>query len=291
MKFIFKNKIILFCILFEVSLGIVVFSLFQKAKTFKVIFFDVGQGDAILIRTLDGQDILIDGGPDKTVVQKLGKFMPFYDRDIELMILTHPEKDHITGLITVLKRYKVKEIIISDVSKPTTFFKEWLKEVEKNKIPVKIAKEGDQIVIDNDTIFYVLHPKKEHIKRYTVNDLSLVLRLKYKQIYFLFTGDISKKIELELIREKEIKSDLLKVAHHGSYTSSDLKFLQEVKPEYAVISVGEKNYFGHPHKKVLFNLERIGSKILRTDKLGDIKFIIKDNQLLLKEWSFLDMLY
>ena len=249
----------------------IIFSLSGQQYS-KVDFFDVGQGDAIFIETPSKKQILIDGGPDSQILEKLGEEMSFYDRTIDLIILTHPEKDHLFGLIEVLKRYKIKNILWTGVVRDTAEWEEWNKLIKEENANIKIAKAGDRIILENPSIFFdVLNPiENEDGKEIEdSNDTSIILSLTIEKNKFLFTGDVSFKIEKQLL-EENIDSDVLKVAHHGSRTSTSEQFLEKVSPLIAVISVGKNNY-GHPTEELLARLDNFSIEVLRTDKNGDIK--------------------
>lgn len=245
----------------------------SQARGLEVTFFDVGQGDAIFIETPQRHQILIDGGPDDTILEKLGDEMPFWDRTIDLIILTHPEQDHISGLIEVLKNYKVGNILWTGVVRDTAEYEEWQRLIEEEGARIHIAQAGQKIIMPR-TVFGILHPF-ENLERKEVkntNNTSIVVRLVFDKTSLLFTGDAYKSAERELIKSgAEINSDILKVGHHGSKTSSAEEFIQAVSPEIAVIQCGKNNPYGHPHPQTLQALE--GIKILRTDLDGDIKII------------------
>ena len=248
----------------------------KKHKFLEVIFFNVGQGDAIFVETPTGHQILIDGGPSSKIIEKLTKEIPFWDRSIDLIILTHPEKDHMVGLLEVLKRYKVENILWTGIVRETPEYREWLSLIEKEKANIKIAKAGQKISCKNCKwkieIFYPFE-SLEGEEFEDSNNTSIVSKLIFGKLSFLFTGDISKDIEESLILTNlDLDSEILKVAHHGSKTSSSSKFLEKVSPKIATISVGENKY-GHPNKEVLEILKKYGIKVLRTDLDGDIKII------------------
>jgi len=250
----------------------------SKPKFLEVNFFDVGQGDAIFIQTPQLHQILIDGGPDPTILEKLGKEMPFWDRTIDLVVLTHPEEDHLAGLIDVLKRYKVENILWTGVLHTAPEYDEWKRAIETEGAKIEIAKAGQKIFWDKnyENFIEILYPFKNLVGQdlKEVNDTSVVSRLVFGEKSFLFPGDIYEKAEKEILnRGAEINSDVLKISHHGSKTSSSPQFLEEVSPEIAVISAGLNNSYGHPHKETLEKLENYGIRILRTDKEGDIKVI------------------
>jgi competence protein ComEC len=263
---------------------IVVFDL-RRHKFLEVNFFDVGQGDAIFVETPQRHQILIDGGPSSKIIEKLAKEIPFWDRSIDLIILTHPEKDHITGLLEVLKRYKVENVLWTGIVRNIPEYKEWLNLIEKEKATVKIAKAGQKVSCKNcQWKIEILYPFEnlEGMEFDDSNDTSIVSKLIFGNSSFLFTGDIYKDVEESLVLTPfDLNSKILKVAHHGSKTSSSEKFLEKVSPEIAVISVGENKY-GHPNKETLETLENYGIRVLRTDLNGDIKIISDGNVLKIK---------
>jgi len=259
-----------------ILLGILLFQQNKSRGVLEVDFLDVGQGDSILIKTPQGDDILIDGGPDASVLDGLGRNLPFYDRDIELMILTHPHSDHVAGLVEVLKRYEVKKVLYTGALHTSPDYLEWLKIIKEKNIPMEIVKAGDRFQFGTSLYLDILYPFEEltNQKFKELNDSSIVSRLVYGQTSFLLMGDASVKIEEQLIKSElsgQLKSDVLKVGHHGSHYSSSLEFLEVVKPDYAVIQVGEDNKFGHPHLGTLRKLENLGINIFRTDLDGEIK--------------------
>ncbi len=253
----------------------------SQSQYLEVDFLNIGQGDAIFIETPARQQILIDGGPDSSVLTKLSREMPFFDRTIDLVILTHPEKDHIAGLFEVLKRYKIKTILWTGVVRDTNEWQEWVNLVRKEKADIKIAQKGERIIFnkENPEIFIDILNPEENLEgkesKNTSNDTSIVALLKVGENSFLFTGDIGEPTEKKLA-EKNIGADILKIAHHGSKYSSSEEFLKKVLPVAAVISVGENNY-GHPTEEVLARLNNFGIKLLRTDEDGDIKIISDGN--------------
>jgi competence protein ComEC len=274
-----NEKIVLFILGFlflaNFFAWIVVFDL-RSHKFLEVNFFDVGQGDAIFVEAPTRHQILIDGGPSPKIIEKLAREIPFWDRSIDLIILTHPEKDHITGLLEVLKRYKVENILWTGIVRDIPECKEWLNLIEKEKANVKIAKAGQKISCKNCKwkieIFYPFE-SLEGMEFEDSNNTSIVSKLIFGDSSFLFTGDIYKDVEESLtLTSFDLNSKILKVAHHGSKTSSSENFLEKVLPEVAIISVGENKY-GHPNKETLEILEKYGIRVLRTDREGDIKII------------------
>jgi len=258
-----------------------------QEKNLKIIFLDVGQGDAILIKTPEKKNILIDGGPDKSIIYKLDQQLPFYERKIDCMILTHSDPDHLNGLVEVLKRYQVEQVFYNGVDDMDSTYLEFLKEIEEKKIKKEIVWLGKFIELDGlklEILFPFENLSGQSFKN--DNEASMVFKLTLGQVKILLTGDATKKVEEQLIKSNlDLKADLLKVAHHGARDATSLEFLENVKPTYAVISVG-KNRFGHPSLRVLRNLEKIKTQILRTDKLGDIIFETDGKELKLKTNNF-----
>ncbi len=248
----------------------------SQPKYLEVNYLDVGQGDSIFIQTPGNHQILIDGGPDNTkAVKIISSEMPFWDKTIDLVILSHPENDHITGLFEVLDNYKVENILWTGVEKDTTKFRTWEGLVEKeveDGANVYIIRAGDKVVA-GDVIIDIIYPDKSFDGQVMedVNDTSVVAKLSFSQSGFLFPGDISSKIEKGLL-DGNISADMLKISHHGSKYSSSEGFLNAVGPKVAVIQVG-KNSYGHPTPEVLTRLNNFGIKILRNDINGDVKIV------------------
>lgn len=244
----------------------------------KVKFLDIGQGDSFLIVSPTGNQILIDGGPDGKVLNKLGRYMPFYDKTIELIILSHPQADHLAGLVEVLKRYKIEKILTVNDEYDSALFREWKNLLNNKNIEFISAQTGQFVDLGGGAYFLVFYPFKEFngeiIDKEKINDLSVIGKLVYGNSSVLFTGDSEIKTELNLLRTNlNLKSDILKVAHHGSRTSTHLEFLEKVNPYLAIISDGRNNRYGHPNKTILERLKDFGAEIFRTDILGDINLI------------------
>lgn len=262
-----------FIVLFLLIANILIWSVLISGESFSVTFFNVGQGDSIFIQTELGNQILIDGGPGSEVLEKLGRAMPFWDRTIDLVILTHPESDHVSGLIDVLNRYEVNTVLWTGIIRDTSEWREWVKALEEvDNVVIAVS----PMTIDWNGVGYmsVLSPKDslEGIEFGGSNQTSIVTKLVVRGDSVLFTGDIPRKIEHELVMgEYNIDSTILKVAHHGSKTSTSSLFINKVSPKLAVIQVGEDNRFGHPHPYTLETLAKYGIKVLRTDIEGDIK--------------------
>lgn len=239
-----------------------------------VAFLNIGQGDSVFVDSPEGHQMLIDGGPNKIVLQRLNEVMPFYDRTIDVVLATHPDSDHIAGLVDVLSRYKVKVVIMTEVVSDTAVFKALFDVVKKNKATIVHPRRGMVINLGGGADFRVIFPDRSMVGQTDINLTSIVGKVEMGQKSFLLTGDSPQSIEhYEVSLDSAIlKSDVLKPGHHGSKTSSSAEFIAAVKPEYAVVSAGKDNSYGHPHQEVLDILTQFGVKILRTDEQGTIIF-------------------
>ncbi len=237
-------------------------------------FIDIGQGDSIFIEAPNGNTIIIDGGPSRTILSELGKLLPFYHRSIDMLIVTNPDKDHFAGFIDVIKNYKVGEIIESGTHSDTAIYKELEKIIINEKIPKEIAYRGMKIIIDEEyeIYLYILFPDRD-VSQWSSNDGSIVAKLVYGNTSYMFTGDATKKTENIVMNNENpniLKSNILKIGHHGSKTSSGYDFVKTVAPFYAVISAGFHNKYGHPNKETLDTLTKLHIPSLITFQLGTI---------------------
>jgi len=241
-----------------------------------ISFLNVGEGDAILIQK-GSQQVLVDGGPSpQALTLGLGNRMPFWDRTIELVILTHPHADHISGLLEVLQRYKVEQVLYPDLDYESPLYEEWLGLIREGDIKSTLAQAGQEIDLGDGAVIKMLNPQTPPLTgtESDIDNNSMVLRLSLGRASFLLTADIEEEAEFELIKQRaSLASTVLKVAHHGSNTSTTPEFLAVVDPRIIVISVGENRY-GHPSNEVVGRLEqKLGSEnIFRTDKQGTIEF-------------------
>jgi competence protein ComEC len=248
-------------------------------KKLHVIICDVGQGDAILIRTPNGSDILIDGGPDNSVLSCLGKHLPFWDKTIEIMILTHPHADHLTGLIDVVKRYRVLAFGTEKIGSQANAHKELIKLLEQTHAVQRFLYQGDKFTLKDGVILRTLWPTQEWIDQNSgkgeslnENGLSVIEELNYRNFKTLFTGD-AQASDLEKIESMFSEIDLLKIPHHGSRFGLTAELLDILSPKIAAISVGKSNKYGHPASLTLDLLKSANIKTLRTDQVGDIEII------------------
>ena len=236
----------------------------------QVHFLDVGQGDCTIV-LCDGEAMVIDGGPASA-----SSFVYSYIRNtlelqhIDYVISTHPHLDHVYGLSSVLNAAPVDLILTPVLKWDSKAFDSMLKYAELQGTPLSVPQEGDTLQLGSATVT-ILHCWPEAIDYGRTNDSSIVVRIDYGQTSFIITGDAEDWSEYMMIDSgMNLKSDVLRVAHHGSNTASTAEFLRKIQPEYAVISVGKDNGYGHPHQEVLGRLAEVAAKVLRTDELGTI---------------------
>jgi competence protein ComEC len=244
----------------------------ESRQGLEVDFLDVGQGDAIFIQAPNGNQVLVDGGPNNAVLRELSKVMPFYDRSLDMIIESHPDSDHINGLVEVLKNYKTDLVMEPGVESENAAYQELKNLIREKNIPYVFARRGMRVLLDDGLYLDILFPDRD-VSGWDTNDASIVAKLVYGNDSFLLTADSPDRIEKFLVSldGNRLKSNVLKVAHHGSRTSTSEMFLSYVKPDYAVISVGKNNKYNHPHQETLDRLSQFQIPILRTDELGTIK--------------------
>ncbi len=283
--------ILLFCLLI---FSLKYLSYFFDQRT-KIVFCDVGQGDASYIRIKNKMDLLIDAGPDKKIFSCLGKYMPFWDKKIELAFITHPQKDHFGGYLYLLDRYHIKKIAIIPIDNPSSSFKKLKEKIHQKNIPLLFPVAGDQIKIF-DTIIFFYWPKKDFLQSKIIfknhsrfgypldntNNFSLIFLLEENRFRVLYTSDASPLIINSILNESKVdllrlkNLDVLKVPHHGSRNGLTENFLKLANPKIGVISVGKNNAYGHPNKEVLDMLKAQRVKIKRTDKNGDVEIKLNE---------------
>ena len=251
----------------------------QQEPLFKIIFFNVGQGDSALILFDNGAKMLVDCGPGRAVLPKLGKYLPFYDRTIDYLLITHPDMDHYGGCAEVLKRYQVKNILTNGVDKDNEdYWQIWKKYATAENAVEKRINAPESIEQGSARIDFLSPDASSGWPKVKGdNNYSVVFRLIHATTSYLFVGDLESNGEALLVDRycasstpcATLDSDYLKVGHHGSGSSSDDEFLAVVTPKIGVISVG-KNQYGHPSLRTINKLERLGAQVWRTDELGDI---------------------
>lgn len=253
-----------------------------------VHFIDVGQGDSTFIQFPNGETSLIDGGTRKKGDNVVNYLKDLNIKNIDYLIATHPHEDHIGGLPEVVRNFSIGKIYMPDKIANTIIFEDLLKEIEKKNLKINLSKAGDEIINENNLSFRTLAPIKDDYSN--TNDFSIVTKIEYMDNSFLIAGDAEKASEFDIVGENyNLKSNVLRVGHHGGNTSSNIEFLEKVNPDYSIISLGEDNTYGHPHPETINRLQQIDSKIMRTDELGNIvivsdgKSLIFDNNIVIKK--------
>lgn len=239
-----------------------------------VSFLNVGQGDAVFIDAPSGRQVLIDGGPGASVLRELASVSPWYDRSIDIVVATHPDLDHIGGLLDVLPRYRVATIVLSSVQGETSAAAKLMEDARRETADVRIAERGDVYELGKGARLEILFPDRE-VPGVATNQGCIVARLTYGSRSFMLPCDTDKNIEQYLTRldGEQLKSDVLKAAHHGSKTSSLPLFVGYVSPAYAVFSRGCDNSYGHPHKEVVDTFATFSIPTLDTCEEGTITFV------------------
>jgi competence protein ComEC len=272
------------CLVVTLLIGVVGCSGFSQIRVLEsdsdlltVTFIDVGQGDSILIRTPSGKTMLVDGGERNAGNEVVGVLREEGIKRINVMVSTHPHADHIAGLIRVLQKLPVDAVYDSAKPYSSKTYEDYLTLIYDKDIPFHAARAGDEIYLDEPVKVSVLWPPQTdagdpfHIEKLSVNDASVMLYISFGDSTLLLAGDAETKVEEELIRQGRVReAQVLKIAHHGSATSSSRAFLNVVKPEVVVICVGADNTYGYPHRETVKSLTEVGCEILRTDIHGTI---------------------
>lgn len=274
-----KCKIIICLLIVLILINFIIYIFPQKLRIF---FIDVGQGDSTLIITPDKKTVLIDGGGSDSFDVGKKVLLPYLlDRrilKIDYVLISHFDTDHCGGILTIMEKVKVKNIIISEQAEHSENYERFKKLMVHKKIRLIEVKKGDKIKIGRYSEFKILFPTSRLLSENPLNNNSIVAQFNYNNFKMLFTGDIEKLAEQQILKAEkaEIRADILKVAHHGSKTSSIPEFIKAVRPKIALIGVGKNNTFGHPNQQTIKNLENIKCRIYRTDLHGEI--IIKIDQ-------------
>ena len=274
-----KCKIIICLLIVLILINFIIYIFPQKLRIF---FIDVGQGDSTLIITPDKKTVLIDGGGSDSFDVGEKVLLPYLlDRrilKIDYVLISHFDTDHCGGILTIMEKVKVKNIIISEQAEHSENYERFKKLMIHKRIRLIEVKKGDKIKIGRYSEFKILFPTSRLLSENPLNNNSIVAQFNYNNFKMLFTGDIEKLAEQQILKTEkaEIRADILKVAHHGSKTSSIPEFIKAVRPRIALIGVGKNNTFGHPNQQTIKNLENIKCRIYRTDLQGEI--IIKIDQ-------------
>lgn len=250
--------------------------LLQNKKTnpiTSISFLDVGQGDAIFIEAPNKVQVLVDAGPNTSVIGALADVLPFWDRVIDMIIPTHADKDHIGGFPAVFERFTVQQVYDTQNTATTSIYEEFARLRDVEGAEIFEASSADTIVLDEDAGVYlrILFPGKD-LQELDRNDTSTVIQLIHGEVEVMLTGDASTMVEeyLVYLYEDSLRSEILKAGHHGSHTSTSELFLETVNPELVIISAGAGNSYGHPHEDVVDRISSFGAGMLETSKMGTI---------------------
>jgi len=238
-----------------------------------VKFLDVGQGDSILINTPNGRNIVVDGGPGTAVMERLGEETSFWLKNLDLIVLTHPDLDHLEGLLEIMKRYRVKQILLTGVNHKSELYKVFLKTLRSENTDIYLADPGQDWLLDQDVYLDILAPNISVAlaEVENVNDSSIVAKLVYKDTSLLLSGDAEKNAEQEiLLTDYDLGSDILKAGHHGSKTSSTVNYLNAVRPKDAIVMAGRDNQYNHPHLETVLKYDEMGIGWRTTKEEGTI---------------------
>jgi len=284
-----KVKLNLILIVVLILLVSLVFLIYLDMKylhpEFTFAMLDIGQGDAIFVESPAGTQLLIDSGPPRKILGALRKVMSPFDRSIDAIIITNPDQDHIGGFADILNTYKVGMVFEPGTYNNSATYKNLKSKVSEKNLPVILARRGMKLDLGGDTSLLFLFPDRD-VSTWTTNDGSVVGKLNYGGNSFMLMGDATSETERVLLEENSarvLKSETLKVGHHGSRTSTSEEFARAVSPTRALISVGKDNKYGHPHAEILDTLAKIGAEVLRTDEVGSI--IVKSPDGVLR-WSY-----
>lgn len=272
-------------LLILISITILIAILHEDRKgILKFEVLDIGQGDALWIESPTGIQVLVDGGPNNTLLKEIPKVMPWYDRHIDMLVVTNPDKDHYEGFISLLKKYSVDVVLEPGTVSKTETYALLEKEISNKKIPKVLARRGQIVDLGGGAYLQILFPDRD-VSGLSSNDGSLVMKLVYGNTSVMLQGDSTDNIEhyLSSIDGENLKSTILKAGHHGSRTSSSEEYVSLVKPEMTVISSGVNNDYGHPHNETLETMQKLkiptydtcnnGRLILESD--GE-KFVLKN---------------
>lgn len=240
----------------------------------EVTFLDIGQGDAILITTPSGKQMLVDGGATNKVLEELSKHVSYFDHSIDVVVATHPDADHVTGIIPTLEKYSVGVIILSPSEGHTAIYEDVRKHAEEEHADIHIGATGDVIDFGDGVVAKILYPSKNYVpKKSDTNDASESIVIIYGDESFLLTGDLPSTREPDLISVGLPKNiTVYKAGHHGSKYSSGEPLLTYMHPEYSVISAGKDNKYGHPNPEALLRLQKYSKEVVSTIEKGDITF-------------------
>lgn len=261
-----KKKLWLIGVLVAVLLGLGDAWL-KLPSSLELHVLDVGQGDAILLRTTEGQNILVDGGPGQTVLEELGEVLSPFDRRLDLVILTHPHEDHVAGLVEVLRRFEIGEVLLSAPEYNNQAYEALMEEIAEQEIPYSFADDGSDFEF-GELKLDALYPFEPFTgdEMENVNNASPVIKVVWGEVEVLLMGDAEKEVEEALLAAGvDVSADIIKAGHHGSRSSSTEAFLEAVGAKLMLISCGTGNDYGHPHEETLEKADDLDMEVRRTD--------------------------
>lgn len=262
---------LVFClVILNIALFYIDFKRHKKVLTVAVL--DVGQGDAIFIESPTGTQILVDAGPPRSVVSRLSRMMSPFDRSLDAVIITNPDQDHIGGFEDIFKSYKVGKVFEPGTFNESRTYQNLKNTIDKKNIPAYLARSDMRLKLGGGVVLDILFPDRD-VSMWDTNEGSIVAKLTYGETTVMLTGDSTletERIVLNDYKPQDLDVDILKVGHHGSRSSTAYNFLKALTPEYALISVGADNKYGHPHAEVVDDLKAMGTKVYRTDQDGTI---------------------
>ncbi len=274
-----------FLVLLLVLAGLLSWVVFSPKKegvlTFVVL--DIGQGDALYIESPNGTQVIVDGGPSNNLLKALPKVMPFYDRSVDMIVVTNPDSDHYEGFIKFLDKYKVTDILEPGTTNSYSAYGYFEKKVAEKNIKKTIARRGQEIDLGGGAYLQVLFPDR-NVEQVASNTGSIVMKLVYGDTSVMLQGDSISNIEQYLLEldGDYLKSDILKAGHHGSRTSSVKEYVEKVSPKWTVISSGKENSYGHPHKETIETMQSLKIPTFDTCNNGTIIFESNGKEFVLK---------
>lgn len=263
-----------------------IFSGQEQSNKLKLMFLQVGQGDATLLILPNQKTVLIDGGPHEAGEVIMNKLIEKGIKRLDLVVSTHPDMDHIGGLIPIIQQVPVAMVLDSGKPYGTLTYHMYVRSVKKRRIPFIPAEEGKFLQMDPDVSIQVLNTGKRKLQN---NESSVVLKIRYKKADFLLMADADVKTEKKIIQTYPVHADVLKIGHHGSYTSTGRLLLENVYPQFAVISYEKGNPYGHPHRSVMKRIRKFGIQVYTTAD-GDVEMETDGNSLQIQGGSPLPLL-